>query len=56
MRQLHFLRLFADHDQQHHAEQDAGRDQHFSIGKTLLQHKSQDGDDAGQNNAEQRAV
>ncbi len=48
MSQLHFLRLFADHDEQHKAEHDAGENQHFSIRQFAMCHERQHGDDAGE--------
>ena len=55
MRQLHLLRLFAHHHQQHHAEKNPSRDQHLSIGETLLKNKCQDGYQSCEHNAQQRA-
>ena len=53
MGELHLLCLLAYHHQQHHAEQNTGRDQHFSIGKTLLKNKSKDRYHPGKNQSEQ---
>ena len=56
MRQLHFLRLLANHDQQNAAQQDAGEDQHPAIRQTAVGDKRQNGDDAGKQDSHQDAV
>src|ERR1700681_4429013 len=45
MRELHLLRLFANHDEQNDTEKNAGGDQHFPVGQTSLQGESEDCDE-----------
>ena len=56
MGELHLLRLFADHHQQYHSQEDARRNQHFSIRKPLLEDKRKDRNHARKNQAEQRSL
>ena len=56
MGQLHFLRLFADHDEEHAAEQDAGGDQHVAVGEPLLHNEGKNGDQSGEGKAEKGAL
>src|SRR5207253_5138184 len=55
MRELHLLRLFTHYHQQHHAEQNAGCDQHFAIRKTLLEYECQHRDDPRERDSKQCA-
>src|SRR5262249_6664157 len=56
MRELHFLRLFADHHEQNDAQQNAGSDQHFAIRQFLLKDERQHRDDRRERDTEQRAL
>ena len=54
--ELHFLRLFANHDQQHEPEHDAGQDQHPPIRQATMGEEGQPGHDAAERQPEQRAA
>lgn len=56
LRQLHFLRLLADHNQQDNSEHDARKDQHLLIRQFLMSYESQSGNDAGKEETEQHSV
>ena len=48
MGELHFLRLFANHDEQHTSEEHTGGEKHVAVGKSLLHNECKDGDEAGE--------
>ena len=56
MRQLHFLRLLANHHQQHAAEQMPVKTNILRYGKRRWATKRQHGDDAGKEDSKQDAV
>lgn len=56
MGELHFLRLFADHDEQDAAQEESGEHQHFPVGQFAMGDEGQHGDDAGEEKSEQRAA
>ena len=44
VRELHFLRLLADHHNQYDPQQDAREDQHSPIRQSSMRHKGEDRD------------
>jgi hypothetical protein len=54
MRELHLLRFFAHHHQQHDSQKNACANQHLSIWEMLLENEREHSDDPGEGNAEQR--
>jgi hypothetical protein len=55
MRELHLLRLFTHHHQQHDSQKNACANQHLSIWKMLLQNERKYSDYPRKEKAEQRA-
>jgi hypothetical protein len=53
---LHLVCLFADHDEQHETEHDAGGNEHFAIGQFFVRDERQHRDNAGEKYAEQRPL
>jgi hypothetical protein len=53
MRELHLLRFFTHHDQQHNSQKNACGNQHLSIWETLLEDEREYGDYPGKEEAEQ---
>jgi hypothetical protein len=56
MRELHLLRFFANHHQQHDSQKNAGANQHLSIWETLLKNEREYSDYPGKEKAEQRTL
>jgi hypothetical protein len=54
MSELHLLRFFAHHHQQHDSQKNACANQHLSIWEMLLENEREDSDDPGKEKAEQR--
>ena len=54
MRELHLLRFFTHHHEQHDSQKNARANQHLSIGETLLKNEREHSDYPGEGNAEQR--
>jgi len=53
MRELHLLRLFTYHHQQHDSQKNACANQHLSIWELLLEDEREDSDYPGEEKAEQ---
>jgi len=54
MRELHLLRFFAHHHQQHDSQKNACANQHLSIWEMFLENEREHSDYPGEGNAEQR--
>jgi hypothetical protein len=55
VRQRHFPRFLSHHHDEYDAEHDSCRDQHLLVGKATMPHERQDGDGAGEGQADEHA-